>query len=218
MPQKILNELSTRCEKSVEHLKSTMLGVRTGRAHPALVEEIKVDYFGTPTPIKNMGSVNVPEARQIVITPWDKTAMKAIEKAIQSSSLGITPQNDGSSIRLNLPELTQQRRVELKKMVNKMAEEGRVAVRNIRRDAIEALKKLEKDSKITEDDSRSSRKRRRTRPTLHQEDRRRPCREGKRDNGQISRKITIRREFNAFRLRVPRGDGTQFLSGTGGEA
>ena len=100
MPQKILNELSTRCEKSVEHLKSTMLGVRTGRAHPALVEEIKVDYFGTPTPIKNMGSVNVPEARQIVITPWDKTAMKAIEKAIQSSSLGITPQNDGSSIRL----------------------------------------------------------------------------------------------------------------------
>ena len=152
MPQKILNELSTRCEKSVEHLKSTMLGVRTGRAHPALVEEIKVDYFGTPTPIKNMGSVNVPEARQIVITPWDKTAMKAIEKAIQSSSLGITPQNDGSSIRLNLPELTQQRRVELKKMVNKMAEEGRVAVRNIRRDAIEALKKLEKDSKITEDD------------------------------------------------------------------
>ena len=113
MPQKILNELSTRCEKSVEHLKSTMLGVRTGRAHPALVEEIKVDYFGTPTPIKNMGSVNVPEARQIVITPWDKTAMKAIEKAIQSSSLGITPQNDGSSIRLNLPELTQQRRVEL---------------------------------------------------------------------------------------------------------
>ena len=153
MPQKILNELSTRCEKSVEHLKSTMLGVRTGRAHPALVEEIKVDYFGTPTPIKNMGSVNVPEARQIVITPWDKTAMKAIEKAIQSSSLGITPQNDGSSIRLNLPELTQQRRVELKKMVNKM-ERGAGQDRR-----------------------------------LHQEDRRRPCREGKRDNGQVSRSL-----------------------------
>ena len=90
--------------------------------------------------------------RQIVITPWDKTAMKAIEKAIQSSSLGITPQNDGESIRLNLPELTQQRRVELKKMVNKMAEDGRVAVRNIRRDALEILKKMEKESKITEDD------------------------------------------------------------------
>ncbi|MDO4560535.1 MAG: ribosome recycling factor [bacterium] len=152
MPQNVLKELTSRCEKSIEHLKGSMLGIRTGRAHPALVEEIKVDYFGTPTPIKNMGSVNVPEARQIVITPWDKTAMKAIEKAIQSSSLGITPQNDGESIRLNLPELTQQRRVELKKMVNKMAEEGRVAVRNIRRDAIELLKKMEKDSKITEDD------------------------------------------------------------------
>ena len=158
MPQKILNELSTRCEKSVEHLKSTMLGVRTGRAHPALVEEIKVDYFGTPTPIKNMGSVNVPEARQIVITPWDKTAMKAIEKAIQSSSLGITPQNDGSSIRLNLPELTQQRRVELKKMVNKMAEEGRVAVRNIRRDAVDYVKKAQKKGELTEDDQKKAEK------------------------------------------------------------
>lgn len=152
MPQAILKELTSRCEKSIEHLKGSMLGIRTGRAHPALVEDIKVDYFGTPTPIKNMGSVNVPEARQIVITPWDKSAIKAIEKGIQASSLGITPQNDGESIRLNLPELTQQRRVELKKMVNKMAEEGRVAVRNIRRDAIEALKKLEKESKITEDD------------------------------------------------------------------
>ena len=152
MPQAILKELTSRCEKSIEYLKGSMLGIRTGRAHPALVEDIKVDYFGTPTPIKNMGSVNVPEARQIVITPWDKSAIKAIEKGIQASSLGITPQNDGESIRLNLPELTQQRRVELKKMVNKMAEEGRVAVRNIRRDAIEALKKLEKDSKITEDD------------------------------------------------------------------
>ena len=152
MPQAILKELTSRCEKSIEDLKGSMLGIRTGRAHPALVEDIKVDYFGTPTPIKNMGSVNVPEARQIVITPWDKSAIKAIEKGIQASSLGITPQNDGESIRLNLPELTQQRRVELKKMVNKMAEEGRVAVRNIRRDAVEALKKLEKESKITEDD------------------------------------------------------------------
>ncbi|MDO4987561.1 MAG: ribosome recycling factor [Synergistes sp.] len=152
MPQNVMKDLTARCDKSIEHLKSSMLGVRTGRAHPALVEEIKVDYFGTPTPIKNMGSVNVPEARQIVITPWDKTAMKAIEKAIMASTLGITPQNDGDSIRLNLPELTQQRRVELKKMVNKMAEEARVAVRNIRRDANDALKKLEKESKITEDD------------------------------------------------------------------
>ena len=111
-----------------------------------------MDYFGTPTPVKNMGSVNVPEPRQIVITPWDKSAIKAIEKAIQSSPLGITPQNDGESIRLNLPELTQQRRVELTKIVNKTAEDARIAIRNVRRDILEALKKMEKDSKITEDD------------------------------------------------------------------
>lgn len=152
MPQNVIKDLSSRCEKSIEHLKGAMLGVRTGRAHPALVEDIKVDYFGTPTPIKNMGSVNVPEARQIVITPWDRTAIKSIEKAIQTSNLGITPQNDGESIRLNLPELTQARRVELKKMVNKMAEEARIAVRNVRRDSLEVFKKMEKDSKITEDE------------------------------------------------------------------
>ena len=158
MPQNVMKELTSRCEKSIEHLKGAMLGVRTGRAHPALVDDIKVDYFGTPTPIKNMGSVTVPEARQIVITPWDKTAIKHIEKAIQASSLGITPQSDGESIRLNMPELTQQRRVELKKLVAKMGEEAKVAVRNVRRDSNEALKKLEKDSKITEDELKKFKK------------------------------------------------------------
>lgn len=152
MPQNLIKDLKTRSEKTLEHLKGTLQGIRTGRAHPALVEDIKVDYFGTPTPVKNMGSVNVPEARQLVITPWDKSAIKAIEKAIQSSQLGINPQNDGESIRLNLPELTKERRVELTKIVNKMAEESRVAIRNVRREINEGLKKLEKDSKITEDD------------------------------------------------------------------
>lgn len=152
MPQNLIKDLKTRSEKTLEHLKGTLQGIRTGRAHPALVEDIKVDYFGTPTPIKNMGSVNIPEARQLVITPWDKTAIKAIEKAIQSSPLGINPQNDGESIRLNLPELTKERRVELTKIVNKMAEENRVAIRNIRREVNEGLKKMEKDSQITEDD------------------------------------------------------------------
>lgn len=152
MPQNLIKDLKTRSEKTLEHLKGTLQGIRTGRAHPALVEDIKVDYFGTPTPVKNMGSVNVPEARQLVITPWDKSAIKAIEKAIQSSPLGINPQNDGESIRLNLPELTKERRVELTKIVNKMAEESRVAIRNVRREINEGLKKLEKDSKITEDD------------------------------------------------------------------
>lgn len=152
MPQNLIKDLKTRSEKTLEHLKGTLLGIRTGRAHPALVEDIKVDYFGTPTPIKSMGSVNVPEARQLVITPWDKTAIKAIEKAIQSSPLGINPQNDGESIRLNLPELTKDRRVELTKIVNKMTEEARIAIRNIRREINDCLKKMEKESQITEDD------------------------------------------------------------------
>lgn len=152
MPQNLIKDLKTRSEKTLEHLKGTLQGIRTGRAHPALVEDIKVDYFGTPTPVKSMGSVNVPEARQLVITPWDKSAIKAIEKAIQSSPLGINPQNDGESIRLNLPELTKERRVELTKIVNKMAEESRVAIRNVRREINDGLKKLEKDSQITEDD------------------------------------------------------------------
>lgn len=152
MPQNIIKDLKTRSEKTVEYLRSTLQGIRTGRAHPALVEDIKVDYFGTPTPIKNMGTVNVPEARQLVITPWDKSAIKAIEKAIQTSPLGINPQNDGTSIRLNLPELNQSRRVELSKLVGKHAEDARISVRNVRRDAVEAFKKMEKESEITEDD------------------------------------------------------------------
>ena len=152
MPQNLFGEIKTRNEKTLEHLKGVLQGIRTGRAHTGLVEDIKVDYFGTPTPIKNMGSVSVPEARQILITPWDKTAISIIEKAIHMSSLGINPQNDGESVRLNLPELTQARRVELTKLVSKSAEESRIAIRNIRRDVIEALKKMEKAAKITEDE------------------------------------------------------------------
>ena len=117
-----------------------------------MVEEIRVDYYGTPTPIKQLGTVNVPEARQIVITPWDKSAGKLIEKAIQASSLGINPNNDGENIRLTIPELNRERRVELTKVVRKYGEEAKVAVRNLRRDVIESLKKMEKDSRITEDD------------------------------------------------------------------
>ena len=152
MPQNMIKDLKTRSEKTLEFLKGTLQGIRTGRAHPALVEDIRVDYFGNPTPIKNMGTVSVPEARQIMINPWDKTAMKAIEKAIQASPLGINPQNDGETIRLNLPELTQARRIELTKIVNKSAEEARIAIRNVRRDVIDSLKKMEKDSAISEDD------------------------------------------------------------------
>ncbi len=152
MPQPDTKEYRSRMEKAVEHLKSTFLGVRTGRAHPALVEEIKVDYYGAATPIKQMGSVSLPEPRQIVITPYDRSALKAIEKAIQASPLGINPRNDGESVRLTLPELTRERRIELSKLVNKYAEEARVAARNIRREAVDAFKKREKDGEISEDD------------------------------------------------------------------
>lgn len=152
MPQNEMKNLRQKMEKAVEFFRSELLGVRTGRAHPALVEEIRVDYYGTPTPIKQLGTVNVPEARQIVITPWDKSISKMIEKAIQASSLGINPNNDGENIRLNLPELNRERRVELTKLVRKYGEEAKVVVRNLRRDVLETFKKMEKDSRITEDD------------------------------------------------------------------
>jgi ribosome recycling factor len=152
MPQNIIKDLKNRTAKALEHLKGTYAGVRTGRAHPALVEDIKVDYFGTVMPLKQLGTVNIPEPRQIVITVWDKTALKAVEKAIQASPLGINPQPDGDTIRLNIPELTRERRGELTKLVNKYAEESRVATRNVRREVVDSLKKLEKDSKISEDD------------------------------------------------------------------
>jgi ribosome recycling factor len=152
MPQTLLKDLKSRTAKAIEHLKSTYAGVRTGRAHPALVEDIKVDYFGTVMPLKQLGTVNIPESRQIVITVWDKTALKAVEKAIQASPLGINPQPDGETIRLTLPALTRERRTELTKLVNKYAEESRVAARNIRREVVDSFKKLEKDSKISEDE------------------------------------------------------------------
>lgn len=152
MPQNMLKEMKGRVAKAIDYLKSTYAGVRTGRAHPALVEDIKVDYFGTPTAIKQMGAVTIPEPRQIAINVWDKTALKAVEKAIQASPLGINPQVDGDVIRLNIPELTRERRTELAKLVSKYAEDARVAIRNIRREYVDAFKKMEKDSAISEDD------------------------------------------------------------------
>ncbi|HPJ25715.1 MAG TPA: ribosome recycling factor [Synergistaceae bacterium] len=152
MPKNEMQNLKERMSKAVEHLKKECLGVRTGRAHPALVEDLKVDYYGTMTPLKQMGTVSIPEPRQILISPWDKTSLKAIEKAIMASSLGVTPQTDGENVRINLPELTGERRMELTKLVKKYAEEARVAVRNVRREGNEAFKKMEKTSEITEDD------------------------------------------------------------------
>ena len=152
MPKNELKELRERMEKVLEHLKGEFLAIRTGRAHPGLVSDIKVDYFGAPTPIKQLANISIPENKQIAIAPFDRSALKLVEKAILASSLGVTPQNDGELIRVNLPELTRERRVELTKLVGKYAEEGRIAMRNLRRDSNEVLKKMEKNSEISEDD------------------------------------------------------------------
>ena len=141
-----------KMKKSVESVASDFAAVRAGRANAAVLDRISVDYYGTPTPIHQIASIASPDPRQLLITPWDAGALKLINKAIQESDLGINPQNDGKSIRLSFPQLTEERRKELVKQIRKYTEGGKVAIRNIRRDAIEAFKKQQKASVITEDD------------------------------------------------------------------
>ena len=138
--------------KTLEVLESDYMTIRAGRANPHVLDKIKVDYYGTPTPLQQVGNINVPEARMIIIQPWEKSLLKAIEKAILTSELGINPTNDGSVIRLVFPELTEERRKELVKDVKKKGEAAKVAVRNIRRDANDFFKKQQKADEISEDD------------------------------------------------------------------
>ena len=138
--------------KSISALNSEYNSIRAGRANPAVLDPIRVDYWGVPTPVNQMAAVSVSEARILVIQPWDKSALKLIEKAIQASDIGINPQNDGSVIRLAFPPLTEERRKSLVKDVKATAENAKVAIRNIRRDALEKLKAMKKNSEITEDD------------------------------------------------------------------
>ena len=154
--KEILAEAKSRMEKSIDVLGNNLQAIRAGRANPKLLDRITVDYYGTPTPLNQIGNVSVPEARMMVIKPWEKNMLKAIEKAIQTSELGLNPNNDGEVIRLIFPELNAERRKDLTKQVKKYAEEAKVAVRAIRRDAIEQVKKLKKDSLITEDDQRKA--------------------------------------------------------------
>ncbi len=140
-----------KMQKSYDYLKDDLASIRAGRANPHVLDKIKVDYYGTPTPIQQVGNVSVPEARIIQIAPWDKSMIKAIEKAIQTSDLGINPSNDGSVIRLVFPELTEERRKQLVKDIKKKGEESKVAVRNIRRDGNDAFKKL-KGTDVSEDE------------------------------------------------------------------
>jgi len=148
----LMDELRGRMTKSVEALQEDLLGIRTGRASPALVERLQVEYYGTPTPLNQMASIAVPEPRLLVIRPWDPSALNDIERAIQKSDLGLTPMNDGKLIRLNIPRLTEERRRELVKLVARRVEEGRVAIRNLRRDALKDLQEFEKEKMISEDD------------------------------------------------------------------
>lgn len=141
-----------KMEKSYEVLIDEYTSIRAGRANPHVLDKIKVDYYGTPTPLQQVGNISVPEPRMILIQPWEKTLIKAIEKAILTSDLGINPNNDGNSIRLVFPELTEDRRKELAKDVKKKGEGVKVAVRNIRRDANDAIKKMEKAGEISEDE------------------------------------------------------------------
>ena len=150
--QEHLKLYEDKMEKSLDVLLDEYASIRAGRANPHVLDRLRIDYYGTPTPIQQVGNVTVPEARMIVIQPWEKSLLKAIEKAILTSDLGINPTNDGTCIRLVFPELTEERRKELAKDVKKKGEGAKVAIRNIRRDANEAFKKMEKNDEISEDD------------------------------------------------------------------
>lgn len=148
----LLEQTKGRMTKAVEALRSDLTSIRTGRATPSLLDRIMVDYYGTPTPINQVANISVPEPRMMLIQPWEKSMLKVIEKAIQTSELGINPNSDGTAIRLNLPQLTEERRKELVKTVNKKGENGKVEIRNMRRDANEIVKKQLKAKEFTDDD------------------------------------------------------------------
>ena len=148
----LMLEQEQRMDKSIESLKHEFASIRTGRASVALLDKIMVDYYGSPTPINQVANISVPEPRMILVAPWDKSMIGAIEKSILQSDLGLNPGNDGTAIRLTIPQLTEERRKEIVKIVHKKAEDAKVAVRNIRRDANDVLKKEEKAKTITEDD------------------------------------------------------------------
>ena len=154
----LLKKTEERMGRRIDHLQDEYKSIRAGRANPGVLDKVKVDYYGTPTPINQVASVSVPEARIIVIQPWDASILSKINKAILTSDIGINPQNDGKVIRLNFPPLTEDRRKEIVKDVQKIAEGSKVQIRNVRRDAIEDLKKMKKNGDLTEDDLKDGEK------------------------------------------------------------
>jgi len=151
--EEILKNTESRMEKTIDVVSNQLARLRTGKASPALIEGIKVDYYGTPTPLNQIASISTPEPRLIVIHPWDKSALSAIEKAILASDIGLTPQSDGNVVRIPIPPLTEERRKELVKVARKIVEEGKVALRNIRREVVEQIKRMQKDGELPEDDA-----------------------------------------------------------------
>jgi len=152
MIQDVLKDSEERMKKGIEALRKEYGSIRAGRANPSLLDKVMVDYYGSPTPVNQLANISVPEARSLVIQPWDKSTLPAIEKAIMKSDLGLNPSSDGNVVRLLIPALTAEKRAELVKILKKKAEEARVAVRNVRRDANDQLKKLEKEHKASEDE------------------------------------------------------------------
>ena len=152
----MLTQYETKMAKAVENLSSEFMGIRAGRANPHILDKLRVDYYGAPTPIQQVANVTVPEARSLMIAPWEPSMIKEIEKAIMNSDLGVTPNNDGKMIRLIFPDLTEERRKDLVKDIKKKGEAAKVAIRNIRRDANDALKKMNKVSEISEDELKTN--------------------------------------------------------------
>lgn len=154
MPNSVKSEAKNRMEKTLESLKGDLASLRAGRATPSLLDRVLVEYYGTSTPLNQLANVSAPEPRLLVIQPWDKAALPDIEKALQKSDLGMTPNNDGTVIRINIPALTEERRTELVKVVKKSGEEAKVSIRNTRREANDEFKKMEKSGTISEDEGR----------------------------------------------------------------
>lgn len=152
MPEQVKNEMNSRMEQSIEVLRSALSKVQTGRANPAMIEDVTVDYYGASTPLKQMATIAAPDANLLVVQPYDKTQMGAVEKAILAADLGLNPANDGKVIRIKVPKLSEERRVELTKIIKAKGEEAKVALRNVRRDANEKLEKMKDDGDISEDE------------------------------------------------------------------
>ena len=153
-PEAVLSEVSNKMDRAVDAFKRDLTQLRTGRATPALVENIEVNYYGSLTPLKQIASISAPDARAIMIQPYDATSMREIEKSLMTSEMGFNPSNDGATITVPIPQLTQERRQEMVKLLKGKIEEGKVSVRNVRRDSVDRLRKLEKDKSISQDDSR----------------------------------------------------------------